>query len=89
MPVLKNNQTNQTENLASAESRVRIIEDRLEQIIERGFDPGSLRVVSETNSGAGLPAVYIRYTQNGSPKQDELLTVTALDAEINGTNAQT
>lgn len=88
VPVVKDNENAQAENLSPAESRVQIIENRLERIVNGGFEPNSLEVLAETDSNSRQPIIYVRYTQDGEAKEDELLTVTALDAEINGTDAQ-
>jgi moderate conductance mechanosensitive channel len=86
VPVLQNNAADQTDTATPVESRVRIIEDRLRQIIERGFDPNSLEVTVENDSNSRQPVVYVSYSRDGESTRDELLTVTALDAQINGTN---
>lgn len=70
------------------ESRVEIIENRLRQIVEQGFDSESLRVEVTTDSSSRQPVIYVEYQRDGESRRDELLTVTALDAEINGTSAQ-
>jgi moderate conductance mechanosensitive channel len=74
--------------LSPIESRVEIIENRLRQIVEQGFDPDSLRVEAITDSSSRQPVIYVQYSRDGEPKRDELMTVTALDAEINGTSAE-
>lgn len=71
-----------------AESREQVIEERLQRIVERGFEPGSLQVTSETEPSSRQPVIYVNSTQDGESEVEQLLTVTALDAEINGTNLE-
>jgi moderate conductance mechanosensitive channel len=70
------------------ESRVQIIEERLTQLVRTGFDPDSLRVSVEKDASSRQPVIYMRYSRNGKPQVEELMTVTALDAEVNGMSAE-
>jgi small conductance mechanosensitive channel len=93
VPVLQNDSSakqgsNQTENVTPVESRVRIIEQRLQQLVDRGFEPNSLQVTAETDPTSRQPVVYVSYSRDDETHRDELLTVTALDAEINGSDTQ-
>lgn len=94
VPIRQNDATredgtaNQNDNPTPVESRVKIIENRLQQIIDRGFDPESLEVTTETDPDSRQPVVYVSYTRNDETNRDELLTVTALDAQINGSNIE-
>ncbi|XQQ05115.1 MAG: mechanosensitive ion channel family protein [Leptolyngbya sp. IPPAS B-1204] len=85
VPALQD-QADSQEDSASLQSRVEIIERRLQQIVDRGFDPESLEITTETDSSSGQPVIYVSYRRDGESNYDQLLTVTALDAQINGTN---
>lgn len=85
VPVLQNNQSDSSGNSTPVESRVEVIEQRLQQIVDRGFEPESLEVITESDPSSGQPVVYVRYERDDESNFDQLLTVTALDAEINGT----
>lgn len=89
VPVVKTDEGASSNRSTPVESRVRIIEDRLQQIVDQGFDPDSLQVTAETDPNSRQPVIYVSYTRDGVSNRDELLTVTALDAEINGSNLQT
>lgn len=76
----------ESEALTPVASRVQIIEERLIQIVQAGFDPNSLRVSIETDASSRQPVIYLRYSRDGRPQVEELMTVTALDAKVNGMN---
>ncbi len=78
----------QVQGMSPIESRVAIIENRLRQIVEQGFDPDSLSVETTTDSNSRQPVIFVQYDRDGTTNRDELMTITTLDAEINGTNAQ-
>jgi small conductance mechanosensitive channel len=86
VPVLRDK--NQPDNVAPVESRVQIVEQRLQQIVARGFEPDSLKVSAETDPNSRQPVIYASYRHNQQTYRDQLLTVTALDAEINGSDTQ-
>lgn len=73
---------------SAVESREQIIEERLQRIVERGFNPDSLEVTVETEPSSRQPVIYVSSTQDGETEVEQLLTVTALDAEANGTNLE-
>ena len=77
----------QRSTLSPIETRVQIIQDRLTQVIQTGFDPDSLRVSVETDTSSRQPVIYLRYTHDGQAQVKELMTITALDAEVNGMSA--
>jgi moderate conductance mechanosensitive channel len=85
-PALKDDAP-QTETLTPIQSRVQTIEDRLNQVVQAGFDPDSLRVSIETDSSSRQPVIYLRYSRQGKPQVEELMTVTSLDAQANGMSA--
>ena len=70
----------QRSTLSPIETRVQIIQDRLTQVIQTGFDPDSLRVSVETDTSSRQPVIYLRYTHDGQAQVKELMTITALDA---------
>lgn len=74
------------ESQGAIENRATLLEDRLQTVINRNFDPQSLQVRSEIDSSSRQPIVYAQYEANGRTYNDEVMTVTALDAEINGSN---
>ena len=82
-PVLHSDEA-QDAALTPIEARVQTIEERLIQVARTGFDPNSLRVSVETDASSRQPVIYLRYSRNGKPQVEELMTVTALDAEANG-----
>jgi moderate conductance mechanosensitive channel len=113
-------QSQQSETMSPVESRVEIIQERLRQVVNRGFEPDSLQVTAETDPTSRQPVIFMRYrplqevsestdadqsdpqsdpnqsdpnqsnqSNNDELTTDELMTVTALDAEANGTNLQT
>lgn len=64
--------------------RVQAIETRLEQIAKRDFDPKTLQVTSRTRvtqQGEELPVIYV--------DGQYLMTVTALDADMQGSDLST
>ncbi len=82
------NAANQAATASAVESREQIIEERLQRIVEQGFDPDSLEVIAETEPSSRQPVIYVSYGQDGETEVEQLLTVTALDAEANGTNPE-
>ncbi len=88
VPVLQEGNNDQQNEQKPVEPRVQIIEDRLRQIVDQGFDPGSLQVTAETDPNSRQPVIYANFTRDGNDQQTELMTVTSLDADINGSNLQ-
>jgi moderate conductance mechanosensitive channel len=91
VPALEANSENgdqQDATSSAVESREQIIEERLQRIVEQGFDPGSLEVIAETEPNSRQPVIYVNSTEDGETETEQLLTVTALDAEANGTNLE-
>ena len=74
------------DNRAAIGNRATLLEERLQTIIERNFNPQSLQIRSEIDASSRQPIIYAQYEANGKTYDDEVLTVTALDAEINGSN---
>jgi moderate conductance mechanosensitive channel len=73
---------------AANETRRQTIEDRLQQLVEDGFDPETLAITAETDPSSRQPVIYAEFVRNGETQRQQLLTVTALDAEVNGSNLQ-
>jgi small conductance mechanosensitive channel len=90
-----NDQSNGEENAETRSSpdpidlRVQVIRDRLYRIVNSDFDPDTLEVRYELEGNSQLPVLYARYTADAAARDDELLTVTNLDAEIHATDAET
>lgn len=84
VPVLQDEANDEQQQ--PVESRVQIIQDRLQEIVDRGFDPSSLEVVLEIDSNSRQPVIYVRYERDGETIQNELITITSLDADLNGSN---
>ncbi len=74
----------QQETRTGIEQRVQDIQERLDRIAKSDFDPAALQVASKTKAtqrGERLPVIYV----NGR----YLMTVTALDADIQGSDLST
>lgn len=82
------NQTDDANDSTPVESRVGIIEGRLQQIVEGGFEPDSLEIMVETDPNSRQPVIYVGYSRDDEFNRSELMTVTALDADINGEETQ-
>ncbi|HEY9625514.1 MAG TPA: mechanosensitive ion channel domain-containing protein [Crinalium sp.] len=80
----ESNQANQTPNPL----RVDIIEERLQSLAQRKFDPDTLRVFSDLDRSSRQPILYVRYSDGKSEQQDELMTVTDLDAQLHATDSE-
>ncbi|WP_088893758.1 mechanosensitive ion channel family protein [Leptolyngbya ohadii] len=65
-------------------SRTSLIQERLQQIVDRDFDPETLRVTATVDPTSRQPVISAQYEADDRTYNDELLTVTALDAEVNG-----
>lgn len=76
---------NQTNTPTPIEERVNNIERVLQRIVNSRFKPDSLQIISETDAQSNLPVISI--SVNGEPNQ-YLLTITTLDAQINGSDPQ-
>lgn len=70
------------------ESRVQIIQERLQQIVDQGFDPDTLEVMLETDPNSRQPVIYVEYQREGETRRDEVMTVTSLDADLNGSSTE-
>ncbi|MBD1850153.1 mechanosensitive ion channel family protein [Leptolyngbya sp. FACHB-711] len=69
-------------------SRISLIQKRLQQIIDRQFDPETLQVTARVDPTSRQPIISARYEADSRTYEDELLTVTALDAEVNGSSLE-
>jgi small conductance mechanosensitive channel len=69
-------------------ARIQVIEDRLRHIVNSNFAPGSLQVTSSIDSTSNQPIVSIGYRAGGTDHNDELITVTTLDAQIHSTTPE-
>ncbi len=70
-------------------NRAEIIENNLKIVLHSNFDPKTLKVYDEMVNG--LPVIYVSGEVSGAneSKRVYILTVTNLDAEIQGTTTQT
>lgn len=66
------------------EMRRQIIEERLMQIVAAGFEPDSLEIITEIDETSRQPVIYAQFVRSGETQRQQLLTVTALDAQVNG-----
>lgn len=88
VPILQEEANQQANGQNQVEPRVQIIESRLRQIVDQGFDEDSLRVTAETDSNSRQPVIYANFTRDGREQTTEILTVTSLDADINGSDLE-
>jgi small conductance mechanosensitive channel len=70
-------------------ARTNIIEERLQQIVARRFDPKTLQVTFEIESNSRQPIIYVTYGTSDEQTTNELMTVTNLDAQIHSTDSVT
>lgn len=64
--------------------RASTIEARLRRIVSRNFDPTTLNVVVDRSSQNRLPILNVVYGTGADQQRVELMTVTTLDAQVNG-----
>lgn len=88
VPVAVDSSASSNPNQISSEGRVRLIEERLQQWVDRDFDPLTLEATAEVDPNSRQPIIYLSAEADGEPIQEELMTVTALDAEINGASLE-
>jgi moderate conductance mechanosensitive channel len=88
VPRASDRPANATPIIQPESSRVRIIEDRLNRIVEQGVAADDLNVFFELDRSSNQPILYARYSVDGQEQTDELLTITSLDARLNNAAPQ-
>ncbi|MBD2459731.1 mechanosensitive ion channel family protein [Oscillatoria sp. FACHB-1407] len=69
--------------------RVKVIQDKLQQIVTSNFEVDSLEVYFEVDPDSRQPIIYANYRAGDETVTEQIMTVTSLDAQIHATDLET